>query len=188
MSRLAVVLGGVVLLAACASRPVKPEPQRAWTAALAAADAEAGAGRYATADSMLERFAVDNPTSPDTLEALFWRALYLVDPANPSPAGSAAATPMIDRYFAAATPADQYWRQAEVIRRFAAIQAAPPVIQVDTVRIVDSVAVRRIVAREVEARGRALEGDLQQLRDSLTRTAAELDRIRRRLAPTQPRP
>ena len=68
----------------------------------------------------------------------------------------------------------------------AVYRAAPPVVRRDTVLALDSAALRAAVAREVEARDRVRDAEAQTLRDSLARTTAELERIRRRLAPGRP--
>lgn len=175
----------VVLVAACASRPLAPRSRRAWAAALASAEGYAAENQFAQADSVLRSFVYLHPTAPDTLDALFWRALYAADPANADSAGLDTAFALVDRYLAATGPQLRRY-EAQLARRFAELRRRPPEVRVDTVRVVDTAAVRAGIAREVAARDRLREEDAQKLRDSLNRVTAELERIRRRLA--RPRP
>lgn len=172
----------IALMAACASRPAVPRiTRRAWTNAAARAEELAAAQQFTQADSVLQAFAVEHPRSADTLGALFLRALYQADPANPTADGVTQALALLDRYLAAAPPQPQRY-EAQAVRRLAELRAAPPVVRVDTVRVVDSAAVRTAVARDGEARERLHADEQALLRDSLTRATAELERIRRRLA------
>jgi hypothetical protein len=172
--------------AACTPRAPLPRlPRRALAGALAAAELEVSAGRYVAADSILADFAATHATSGDTLNVLFWRALYLLDPANPTPGAPASALTLIDRYLAADATQDQR-TEAQVLRRVAAFRVAPPPVRRDTVLALDTAALRAAVARETEARDRARDDESRALRDSLARTTAELERIRRRLAPGRP--
>ena len=176
------LLAAVVLAAACASRPVVPgTTRRAWNSALAVADQYAAAGQFIAADSVLQTFTIEHPRSADTLSALFFRALYQADPANPAPDGVTEAVTLLDRYLAAAA-SHPYRYEAQEVRRLAELRARPPIVRVDTVLVVDSSAVRTAVARDAEARERTHGEQVQLLRDSLTRATAELERIRRRLA------
>jgi hypothetical protein len=150
--------------------------------ALAEADRYAAAEQFAAADSVLESYAAANATSPDTLDVIFWRALYNADPANPKEGALADALDLIDRYLRSQAPQPHRY-EATVLRRFAEIRDRAPIVRVDTVRAIDTTAVRVAVAREVEARQRLQDEEAQKLRDSLERTTAELERIRRRLAP-----
>jgi hypothetical protein len=127
------------------------------------------AGDHAGADRILSDFALKSPGTEEATEISFWRALYMVDPANKRtsiPEGIRA----IDIYLA--TPGTKWYRaQAEVLRRTAqsvqalrtAAQAQPRIIGRDTV----------FVSREEE---------IAALRDQLARANAELDRIKKRLA------
>jgi lipoprotein-anchoring transpeptidase ErfK/SrfK len=170
--------------ACAAARPLAKRPPRAWAVALAEADSYAAAEQFARADSVLASYAAAHPTSPDTLDVLFWRALYHADPANPEEGALSEALDLIDRYLRARAPQPHLY-EATALRRFAQIRDRAPIVRVDTVRAIDSAAIRVAVAREVEARQRVHDEDAQRLRDSLARTTAELERIRRRLAPPQ---
>jgi hypothetical protein len=105
----------------------------------------------------------------EATEVAFWRALYMVDPANKRtsiPEGIRA----LDIYLA--TPGSRWYRsQAEVLRRTAqSVQALRSVAQAQP----------RIVGRDTVFVSR--EEEIAALRDQLARANAELERIRRRLA------
>jgi hypothetical protein len=176
-------LGAV--LAGCASRQRPPTSDGLWAATLASAESAAMAGRYAAADSVLADYNATHPAAHDTVEVLFWRAMYLLDPVNTRAEAPAEALAIATRYLSAGDTLPRRY-EAEVLRRLAAIRATPVPVRVDTVRSVDTVAVRSAVTREMELRAKAYEEELAQLRDSLARTTAELERIRRRLAPQRP--
>lgn len=182
--RRGVALAGVSLLLAvgCVQRGVSTrvglsDAAISWPAALGNAQRAAEAGRHAEADRTLERFATDNRDAPQAAEALYWRALFALDPANRS-ATPRAALATLELYLA--RPGIAHRAEALVLRRTAAA--------LDTLGVT--------LARRAEtppppapaaAVDRAREEEMQQLRDSLTKTSAELERIRRRLAPP-PRP
>ncbi len=166
---------GLLMLAtlalACSPKrvPQAPAPAQAYADVLSNADERVREGDYAGADRILSDFQLKAPGTEEATEITFWRALYMVDPANRRtsiPEGIRA----LDIYLA--TPGTRWYRgQAEVVRRTAqsvlalrnATQAQPRVIGRDTV----------FVTREEE---------LAVLRDQLARANAELDRIKKRLA------
>ncbi len=168
---------GIVLLMlatlalACAPKrvPHAPALAQAYADVLRTADERVREGDYAGADRILSDFALKTRGTEEATEVAFWRALYMVDPANRRtsiPEGIRA----LDIYLA--TPGTRWYRaQAEVVRRTAqsvlalrnATQAQPRVVGRDTV----------FVTREEE---------LAVLRDQLARANAELDRIKKRLA------
>lgn len=165
-------LAAAMAIAACsggapAGRP--PTPAKAYAEVLSAAEVRVKEGDHAGADRILADFALRSPGTDEATEISFWRALYMVDPANKRtsiPEGIRA----LDIYLS--TPGTRWYRtQAEVLRRTAqsvqalrsASQAQPRIVGRDTV----------FVSREEE---------IASLRDQLARANAELDRIRKRLA------
>jgi hypothetical protein len=161
-----------VLATGCSSRskaPSAPAPAQAYAEVLKDAEERVQKGDHAGADRILADFALKLPGTEEATEIAFWRALYMVDPANKRtsiPEGIRA----LDIYLA--TPGTRWYRsQAEVLRRTAqsvqalrtATQAQPRVVGRDTV----------FVTREEE---------IAVLRDQLAKANAELERIRRRLA------
>jgi hypothetical protein len=161
-----------VLAMGCSGRPRTPSapaPAEAYAEVLKNAEERVKEGDHAGADRILSDFALKARGTEEATEIAFWRALYMVDPANKKtsiPEGIRA----LDIYLA--TPGTRWYRaQAEVLRRTAqsvqalrtASQAQPRVVGRDTV----------YVTREEE---------IAALRDQLARANAELERIRRRLA------
>ena len=146
-----------------------PVPAQAYAAVLKLAEERVDSGDHSGADRILSDFALKARGTEEATEIAFWRALYMVDPANKRtsiPEGIRA----LDIYLA--TPGTRWYRaQAQVLRRTAqsvqalrsAAQAQPRIVGRDTV----------FVSREEE---------IASLRDQLARANAELERIRRRLA------
>lgn len=175
MSRRA-TLSTVLVLQACvmaACTPARgtraPSPAPSYTATLAAAQRRADSGDYAGADRILADFALRASDKSEAQEITFWRALYIVDPANRM-ASMLEGIRALDIYLN--TPGTVTYRpQAQVLKRTAltvqalrqATQATPKVNGRDTV----------FVAREEE---------LAALRDQLAKANAELERIKKRLA------
>lgn len=157
------------------ARPGLPEPTVNWPAALGDAQRAAGAGRYADADRLLIAFAEQYADSPEAAETLFWRALFQLDPANRarSPKDAAAA---LDAYLAHADPLEHRLEAALTRRVAAALDSLAADLQ--TARTTPPPPSPAALAAE-----RAKDEELARVRDSLTRTSAELDRVRRRLAP-----
>lgn len=164
-----VLLCFTVGLAACqgqaAGKP--PTPMSTYAMTLAAADKRVEAGDYAGADRILADFALKSRGTSEATEIAFWRAVYMVDPANRT-ASIAEGIRALEIYLAS-PGAHQYRPQAQVLRRtaqsFQALrqaQAAPRVVGRDTV----------FVTREEE---------IAELRDQLARANAELERIKKRL-------
>jgi hypothetical protein len=141
-----------------------------WVGTLAAAQAAADSGQFATADSILTAFEHSAPDSPDVSESAFWRAMLRADPRNPAfaPADARAA---LDAYLA--TPNPRRRTEATVMLRMLALS--------DSIRSLHTA--QRSAA---EARDRTREEEIQKLRDDLQRTQAELDRIKRRLGSPKP--
>lgn len=145
-------------------------PESPWVGTLAAAQAAADVGQFATADSILAAFERSEPDSPDANESSFWRAMLRADPRNPAfaPAEARAA---LDSYLATPTPRRR--TEAAVMLRMLALS--------DSIRTLHTA--QRSAA---EARDRAHDEEIQKLRDDLQKTQAELDRIKRRLGSPKP--
>ncbi len=200
MRKLPIVVLALIASAGCNPRPafMQPRPQREWPATLQAAKVAAREGRYAEADSLLTRFAANNPGSYEAREASYWRALLLVDPANRQ-ASPAEALRAINQYFSDGSTADTY-DEATVLRRV--------VQQADSLNraLAES---RRLIAeaqeaaadpapaaptpapaqppnREVARENRNLVEQVRRLRDELSKANQELERVRRRLSEQRP--
>lgn len=185
-------LVAAALLATAACAPLRRSPTaaeltvREWSQALADARVAAESGKHADADRVLATFASRHPGTPQAMETLYWRGLYRLDAANRVHTATDALA-MLDAYLLA-RPADTtvypFRHEVVVLRRVAAAteqlgralasaqreRAASPPPPADP-RPVD------VAARDQE---------IQRLRDELTATKAELDRIKRRLATPRP--
>jgi len=179
--------------------PWSSPPQRdEWRAARSAADRAAADGRYDEADSLLARFAREHGPTPESREALYWRALYRLDPSNPN-TSPGEAVHLLDAYLADSAPPRAL--EATLVRR-AALAADSLEKQVTALRAaIDAATGREESGREAGVRDRAerdrgdrsREQELQRLRDELAAartelasTKEELDRIKKRLATPRP--
>ncbi len=170
LSRFTIVAACVALGVACSQAPVAkpPIPVTNFATAVDNAAKRVEALDYVGADRILSDFALAAQGTPDAQEISFWRALYLVDPANKT-ASVNEGLKAIDIYLS--TPGTTRYRsQAEVVKRTAltmqslhAAQQIPKVVGRDTV----------FVTRE---------DDVTALKDQLAKANAELDRIKKRLA------
>jgi hypothetical protein len=178
------VLVSVLALAACAHMPIAdPAIQSDWARSLSYARQDVDAGNYFAADKILDEFVRTHPGTPEARETAFWKAAYLVDPANErgSLDGGIAA---LDAYLLADS-AGLYREQATVLRRTAAvaqgIASAPRATAVDTLAIPmlkDSV----VVSKSRDEQIAMLKDQLAKSKEELAKANAELDRIKKRLA------
>lgn len=174
----ACLVGAGAAFACGPSRPAAPPvpaPTLNWPAALGDAQRAATAGRFADADRLLAAFATAYADSPEAIEVRYWQALFKLDPANRE--GSARrAVADLDAYLAN-TGLLQHRVEGDALRRVAAL--------VDTLRTAaeaPQVTVAVPTAAEIAAT-KAKDDEILRLRDSLTKTSAELERVRKRLAP-----
>ena len=173
-------------LAACAHMPnAAPASQNDWDHTLEKARRNVAAGHYFAADKLLDEYVRVHPDTREAKEAAFWKAVYLVDPANPSgslPGGISA----LDGYLASTDSTGWYYAQALVLRRTAAAAeglsamasqasagSTPPEVVKDTVVVATK-------SRDEEIA--ALKDQLAKSKDDLAKANAELDRIKKRLA------
>src|ERR1700681_3453226 len=114
------VLISMLAVAACAHlQVIDSPPQSDWARSLSYARQDVDAGNYFAADKILDEFVRPHPGTPEARETAFWKAAYLIDPANERgslDAGIAA----LDAYLAADS-AGVYREQAIVLRRTAAV-------------------------------------------------------------------
>jgi hypothetical protein len=167
----------LVVSACMPAKPRPPEPATSphseWTAWLVQASQEATAGNYSVADRLLTEYGTRYPATPEAADAMYWRALYKLDPSN------SAATPkdagvLLDGYLASGTTTHR--SEAQTLRRVASAletaktSTAPGPTKTEIVKVDD----------------KSRDEELVRLRDELSRANAELERIKRRL--TQPKP
>jgi hypothetical protein len=166
------LLAGVVLVvAACAGHQAAapaPTPAAGFAAAIEGARTKVDAGDYVGADRVLAEYGLRVPGTPEAREVSFWRAMYIVDPANRT-ASIAQGIRALDIYLA--TEGTVWYRpQAEVLRRSALV--------IQSVR--QAQAPRQVNGRDTVFISR--EEEIAALRDQLAKANAELERIKKRLA------
>ena len=151
-----------------------PAGRTEWTPVMLEAAQEASAGRYVGADKLLADFVVRYPARAEATEAMYWRAIYKLDPANAAGSAREAAT-LLDGYIA--TGANGHRAEVQTLRRVATVlesRAAAP-------------AATPVKVEVVKPEDKARDEELARLKDELSKATSELDRIKRRLAlPTKP--
>jgi hypothetical protein len=165
-------------------QPLAVSATQDWVQTLSFAQQSVSAGRFAAADSALAAFATRSGNTPEAREVYYWRALYLLDPANRAP-DPRAAVRLLDAYLGDSTVVT-YRAEARVLRALAisvdSLAQAAQTAQATAAELRSSATERTPSTREEE-----LQKEVQRLRDSLVRANADLDRIRRRLtAPKRP--
>jgi hypothetical protein len=179
----------VIIVGACAHLPAAdPSIRGDWNRTLYNARRDADAGNYFAADKLLDEFVRLHPDTRDAREIAFWKAAYMVDPANSqgSLAGGIAA---LDGYLATADSTGRYAGEARVLRRTAAAAQAINVIasrpsggaqgDSSSAAAKDTVVV---VSKSREEEIATLKDQLAKSKDELAKVSAELDRIKKRLA------
>jgi hypothetical protein len=181
-----------VALLACTQLPlVTPPAPSDFELTLSHARRNVDSGNYWAADRLLEEFVRTHPDTREAREIAFWKAAYLVDPANDRgslPAGIAA----LDAYLAADS-AGWYKNEAIVLRRTAIVAqgVAPNATGVSRrtsttasgstspTGATDTVVV---VSRSRDEEIAALKEQLAKSKEELAKVSAELERIKKRLA------
>lgn len=176
----ALVAAALALAIGCTRPGPEPEPvavtssRTEWQDLLDVVERYALEGRYVLADSTLADFGDRYAGTAEADEARYWRALLTLDPSN-AEGSPRRAIGAIDSYLTGGPGLPRYG-EALVLRRLAGqIQSLrnvqpppPPVVFIDTTQL--------------RQRGE----EILRLRDSLTQTTAELERIRQRLRTTRP--
>lgn len=186
MRRAVQILISSLALAACAEmQTFNPQLQSDWDRTLSNARADVAAGNYFAAGRLLDEFVRKHPGTPEAREIEFWKAAYLIDPANDHgslDAGIAA----LDAYLATDSTG-AYREQAIVLRRTAMVAKGlanqPKPVATDsssgTTVVTDTVVVGSKSRDEQIA---ALKDQLAKSKDELAKANAELERIKKRLA------
>jgi len=184
MSKTLPIALGLLAVAACAHlQVVDPTLKSDWNRTLYHARQNVDSGNYFAADKLLDEFARVHPDTREAREISFWKAAYLIDPANNrgSLDGGIAA---LDSYLAVDS-SGWYRNEAIVLRRTAAVAQgianstrATPVDTVVTPAVKDTV----IVVKSRDEQIAALKGQLARSKDELAKVSAELERIKKRLA------
>lgn len=181
---LATILATLALTAgACRRAAPPPAPvvvesphavaERAWASTRDSVTAMQQRGEAAPADSLLTEFRAHFAGTPAATAALFWRALLRADPANALNAPRAADADLAA--YQAVEDAPPLHVPAGIVRRLLA--------QNDSLRQV--VGATRAAAALLIPRDslKPRDEEIARLRTELEQARAELDRVRRRLAP-----
>jgi len=185
----------MVLLFSVGYAPVKtvdPTLRADWDRTLHYARQDVDSGNYFAADKLLDEFVRVHPGTREASEITFWKAAYLLDPANPMGSLSAGITGL-DGYLSA-NPNGWYRNEATLLRRTAQValrvantsrllaaatdSTGAPVAR-DTTVVKDTVVV---VSKSRDEQIAALKDQLAQSKAELAKVSAELDRIKKRLA------
>ena len=173
-----------ILLGACAQVPIVVAPAPSdYDRALYHARQNVDAGNYWAADRLLEEFARTHPGTKEAQEIAFWKAAYMVDPANSlgSLAGGIAA---LDSYLASDSTG-WYRNEATVLRRTAAAAQGPSVNLTATAATASTTATTDtvvVVSKSREDEIASLKDQLAKSKEELAKVSAELERIKKRLA------
>ena len=172
-------------LGACAQLPVATAPvKNDFERTLYYARQNVDAGNYWAADKLLDEYVRKHPDTREAKEIAFWKAAYMLDPANDRGSlGSGIAA--LDTYLAADSTG-WYRNEATVLRRTAAVAqgVSRPVPTVDPAAVsstgtTDTVVV---VSRTRDEEIAALKDQLAKSKDELAKVKEELERIKKRLA------
>jgi len=136
---------------------------------------------FASADSTLRAFAARFPGTPSAAETVYWRALVRLDPTRdeqPSAEVLREVRTWLDAYIAGG-PVQPRYLEATTLRRLASLldslraaAGAPRGALPSATLLRDSIKVR--------------DDSIARLQKELEQTTAELERIRKRLAPRRP--
>jgi TolA-binding protein len=174
-------------LAACAHMPIAaPAGQSDWDHTLEKARRNVAAGNYFAADKLLDEYVRVHPDTREAREAAFWKAAYMVDPANPSGSLSGGIS-ALDGYLASTDSTGWYYAQALVLRRTAAAAEGVSVMAstASTASATPTEAVKDtvvVVSKSRDEEIASLKDQLAKSKDDLAKANAELDRIKKRLA------
>jgi hypothetical protein len=139
---------------------------------------------YFAADKLLDEYVRMHPGTREASEIAFWKAAYVIDPANDG--GSLAdGITQLDAYLAA-NPQGLYRNEATVLRRTAAVAQSrnnvARAIVVDTVPAKTPKDTVVIVRKSRDEEIANLKDQLAKSKEELAKVSAELERIKKRLA------
>jgi hypothetical protein len=167
-------------------RTLDPQLQVDWDRTLYHARQNVDSGNYFAADKILDEFVRTHPDAREAREISFWKAAYLLDPANQQ--GSlASGIAGLDGYLSA-NPDGWYRNEATVLRRTAAVAEGIANASRALAAATDSAAAGSVkdtvivVSKSRDEQIAALKDQLAQSKAELAKVSAELDRIKKRLA------
>lgn len=147
-------------------------PARHWPGVYLAAQVAADQGRYDEADHLLSDFGRQYPGTAEAQECGYWRAVFLLDPANKS-ANTRQALAGLDSYLSASREGT-HRGEATTMRRL-----AQQLLSLDK-------ALSTQTTQAADVHDKARDDEMQKLRDELQSTKDELERIKRRLVAPKP--
>ena len=186
--RIGVVLFSAALVSGGCARVLQPNPtpaaDRDWPRTLAASQERAGRGDFDGADSLLGQFARRHAGTRPANEAMFWQAVFRLDPSNRNGSiTSGLAT--LDAYLADPRPHD-HAMEAMTLRRVAAqLDAANRLVASASTAAHEPGTPATKPATDARSESRtayANDAEIKRLKDELAKANAELERIKRRLA------
>ena len=179
MSRLLPALSLLLVTACTQPQAIVRAPMAGWANTFIAAHRATEIGDYVRADTLLASYARANPDTPESYEAIYWRGVFALDPANVdgSPAMAAGA---FDEYLR--NPRAQTRRgEALVLRRLAGRLDERARLETPL-----STSVRPGAAGptppDSTRRPDARDEEIAKLREELRKSNEELERIKRRIA------
>jgi hypothetical protein len=186
MKKLLIAITCLLAVGCAEMQTYSPQLRSDWDTTLYRARQSIDGGNYFAADKLIDEFVRTHPDTRQAREIAFWKAAYLLDPANDHgslPAGIAG----LDGYLNA-NPDGWYRNEATVLRRTAAVADAIANATKALAAATDSsstVVVRDTVVVGSKSRDEqiaALKDQLAQSKAELAKVSAELDRIKKRLA------
>jgi hypothetical protein len=174
------------------ARVVDPTVRADWNRTLHYARQDVDSGNYFAADKLLDEFVRIHPDTREAREITFWKAAYLLDPANPMGSLAGGITGL-DGYLSA-NPDGWYRNEATLLRRTASValgvanasrlvgataDSSGAAVVRDTTVMKDTVVV---VSKSRDEQIASLKDQLAQSKAELAKVSAELDRIKKRLA------
>jgi hypothetical protein len=156
------------------------------SASLLQAEREVNASRFGVADRVLVDFAEGHPNTPEAIETAYWRALFMLDPANQT-ASRRDAIAMLDSYLNSPVVV-MHRGGATTLRRIAvALDRPVPVAAANPPSPAPARAEPRADTKaDTKAEDKSRDEEVQRLKDELAKANAELERIKKRVA--QPNP
>ena len=162
-----------------------PVAEREWPQTLAGAQERAGRGDFDAADSLLGRFAREHAGSRGAEEAVYWQAMFRLDPSNRNGSLSVGLA-TLDAYLANPGPHD-HASEALTLRRVAAqLDAANRLAASASMAVHEAVTAPNRPGAESRPDQRPTDtnadAEIKRLKDELAKANAELERIKKRLA------
>lgn len=184
MNRFLPTLCAALAITGCATLQTVTKPQPSdWDRTLYYARQNVDAHNYYAADRLLDEYVRTHPGTPEANETAFWKAAYILDPANER--GSLAdGISRLDAYLSA-NPNGMYRDEATLLRRTAAVAqnvSNTGRVTVDTVAANTTKDTVVVVSKSRDEEIANLKEQLAKSKDELAKVSAELDRIKKRLA------